>query len=392
MRKNIIFQIIKGMGNIIYSSATKRTYGWKGHGKRDARDRFHDFKRAENDPALPAKVDFRQDCPPIYDQGNLGSCTAQAAGGAMQYTMMKLKLPDTSIRSRLFIYYNSRAAEGTIYTDSGATIRDTMKVCAKMGSPVESTWPYNISYFTYQPPQKAYDDGVKCRISEYRRVRQDLNQLKQCLAQNTPIVCGVLVYSSFESPDATKTGKIPMPGQNEEVLGGHAIMLVGYDDSINSFIFRNSWNISWGASGYGFIPYDYIVSPALADEFWTLTIVTEDPNAKPNLKAEQKIITEAKTEAEAEGIKMEIMDIKPEAKLDVKADVKIEQEKTQPTKEASKVESEKTQTVKEVPKAVAKLPVKKSNARQLNIVSPPRPVPNNAHTASSAAKACPPQK
>ena len=364
------------MGNYIYGTSVKRTYGWSGHSKKDARDRFHDFRRAENDPSLPTKVDFRKNCPLIYDQLALGSCVSNAVAGAMQYTMTKLKLPDTSMRSRLFIYYNARAVEGTIYQDAGSTIRDGMKVAAKMGACPETDWPYNISYFTSQPSQASYSDAVKCRISEYRQVRQELNQLKQCLSQETPIVCGVLVYSSFESPDATKTGKIPMPGQGEEILGGHAIMLVGYDDSINSFIFRNSWGTSWGDHGYGYLPYDYITSPALSDEFWTLTVVAEDPNAKPNLKAEQKIINEAKAEAKAEGLNIEIMDVKPEAKVEMKADVKVEAEKAPAPK----------------PVAVAKAPARRPNARQLNIPTVQRPVPNNAPTAASTAKSCTTQK
>jgi C1A family cysteine protease len=276
------------MGNYWSQTTSKRQYGWK-KGKPDMRDLWHNFTPKDN-VTVPPKIDMRPEFPPIYDQGQLGSCVANAVAGGMQYTMMKLALPDVTPRSRLFIYFNARAKEGTIYEDAGSTLRDGMKVAARMGSCTEATWPYVITYFTTMPTQKSYDDGAKCRVSEYRRVTQDLTQLKLCLSQNTPIACGVLVYSSFENPAVDKTGKVPLPGQGEKLLGGHAILLVGYDDSQNSFIFRNSWGAAWGDKGYGYIPYDYIVNPMLSDDFWTLTIVKEDPNAKPDAVAEAKVV------------------------------------------------------------------------------------------------------
>jgi C1A family cysteine protease len=168
-------------------------------------------------------VDLRPQCPPVYDQGQLGSCTGNAIAGAVEFERMRQNLA-VFTPSRLFIYYGERVIEGTVSSDSGAEIRDGIKVVATAGVPPETDWPYDISRFADQPPQLAYADAKDDVATQYQRVMQSLAQMKGCLASGLPFVFGFTVYESFESPAVASTGQAPMPGSNESVLGGHAVM------------------------------------------------------------------------------------------------------------------------------------------------------------------------
>jgi C1A family cysteine protease len=223
--------------------------------------------------AHPAKVDLRPHCPPVYDQGQLGSCTANAIGGAVQFDREKQKLKPDFVPSRLFIYYNERVIEHTVSTDSGAQIRDGIKSVAKQGVPPETDWPYDIAKFADKPPAKAYTDGLKDRAVSYSRVARNLNQMKGCLASGFPFVLGFTVYDSFESQQVAQTGVMPMPASGESVLGGHAVMAVGYDDSQQRFIVRNSWGTGWGMQGYFTMPYAYLTDSGLSSDFWTIRLI-----------------------------------------------------------------------------------------------------------------------
>src|SRR5205807_6392190 len=149
---------------------------------------------------LPPKVDLRGQCPSVYDQGQLGSCTANAIGGALEFDQMKEK-EKAFTPSRLFIYYNERAIEGTVDSDSGAQIRDGVKSVNKQGAPPETDWPYDITKFKDQPPQQAYADAQQHEAILYQRLTPTLGQLKGRLAEGYPSVCGIVVYASFESQD-----------------------------------------------------------------------------------------------------------------------------------------------------------------------------------------------
>lgn len=223
--------------------------------------------------SLPSKVDLRPVCPPVYDQGQLGSCTANAIAGAFQFEQIKQKLPNTFRPSRLFIYYNERVMEGTVYQDSGAQIRDGIKSVGNLGDCPETDWPYNIAKFAVTPSSKCYKDALLYRALSYQRVSKNLNEMKGCLASGYPFVFGFTVYDSFESPVVAKTGIMPMPASGESVLGGHAVMAVGYDDHKQMFIVRNSWGAGWGLKGYFMMPYTYLIQPGLSSDYWTIRVV-----------------------------------------------------------------------------------------------------------------------
>ena len=222
--------------------------------------------------ALPASADLRPQCPPVYDQGQLGSCTANAIGGAIEFDRLKQKLPDF-VPSRLFIYYNERVIEGTVRSDSGAQIRDGIKTVASQGVCPETDWPYDIAKFEQKPAAKAYADALSDRAVSYQSLIQDPNQMKGCLASGFPFVFGFTVYESFESPAVAQSGHAPMPGPSERAIGGHAVMAVGYDDSNQWFVVRNSWGPSWGLKGYFTLPYAYLIQASLSSDFWTIRIV-----------------------------------------------------------------------------------------------------------------------
>ncbi len=223
--------------------------------------------------SLPTSVDLRPKCPPVYNQGELGSCTANAIAGALEFDQMKEGLPNVFVPSRLFIYFNERVMEGTVESDSGASLRDGIKSVGTQGAPPESEWPYDIANFRTQPPSSAYQAAVQYKAMLYLRLLQELNQLKGCLASGYPFVFGFTVYDSFESPEVAQTGHAAMPWVGEGVRGGHAVMAVGYDDANQWFVVRNSWGPNWGMSGYFTMPYAYLLQSRLASDFWTIRVV-----------------------------------------------------------------------------------------------------------------------
>jgi C1A family cysteine protease len=247
---------------------TTRNYGWIPD-KKDNRDfRFSSKKTLAE---MPLKIDLTPNMPPVYDQGQLGSCTANAIAGAFEFLLPKEKKEDFT-PSRLFIYYNERAKEGTVNEDAGAMLRDGIKVCAKMGVCKELTWPYIIEQFTVQPTDACYAEALDHQVLKYERLSNDLTGMKQCLASGYPFVFGFTVYESFESTQVAKDGIVPMPGINDQALGGHAVLAVGYDDTTRRFMVRNSWGDAWGDKGYFYLPYQFISNRTLSSDFWTIKL------------------------------------------------------------------------------------------------------------------------
>ncbi|HEY3699214.1 MAG TPA: C1 family peptidase [Spongiibacteraceae bacterium] len=222
---------------------------------------------------LPVKIDLRKRCPPVLNQGQLGSCTANAIANAHLFNQMKQKATKTFHPSRLFIYYNERAMEGTVHTDAGAMIRDGIRSIAKLGVCNETQWPYTVGKFATKPSKTSYKSALLHQALSYQRVLQTLNQCKGCLASGFPFVFGFTVYESFESAAVANSGDVPMPATDETCIGGHAVLAVGYDDAKQRFLVMNSWGTGWGKKGYFTLPYSYLIDSNLAADFWTLRIV-----------------------------------------------------------------------------------------------------------------------
>ena len=245
-----------------------RVYGWKPD-LPDHRDiRYEEFVV---EAALPPIVDLRAQCPPVYDQGALGSCSGNAIAAAVDFERMK-QGESFITPSRLFIYYNERVDENTIKSDSGAMIRDGMKSVNKPGVCKESNWPYVISRFTRKPTKKCYAEALNYQTLKYLRISRNISQWKACLASGYPVILGFSVYESFESETTAKTGVVTIPLSDEKALGGHAVVCVGYDTYRSCLIVRNSWGETWGDRGYFYLPFEYITNPDLSDDFWSIRL------------------------------------------------------------------------------------------------------------------------
>jgi C1A family cysteine protease len=247
-------------------------YGWVPD-RPDHRDLLYSTIAAPL-PTLPAAVDLRPSCSPVENQGQLGSCTANALVGSLEFLEAKAGKKATDL-SRLFIYYNERALEGTVKEDAGAMIRDGVKTLVKQGVCAEKLWRYNIAKFAVKPPAACYQQALSHQVQSYHRIIT-LQDMLTCLAEGYSFVFGFTVYEAFESKEVAKTGQLNLPKHGEKALGGHAVMAVGYDDASKRFVVRNSWGKAWGMQGYFTIPYAYLEDRNLADDFWTLRVL-ENP-------------------------------------------------------------------------------------------------------------------
>jgi C1A family cysteine protease len=220
---------------------------------------------------LPAQVDLRRRCPPVYDQGLLNSCSAHALGAAVWFEALKRDIKPALRPSRLFLYYIERSIERHPRCNVPVCLRDGYKALKRFGVCRESQWRYVIGKFSIRPPKQCFEAAAAVQVTQYARVKRDLRQLKACLASGNAITIGMSVYESFESRRVKRTGVVPMPKPTERLLGGHAVLVVGYRDDSQSFIVRNSWGAKWGRRGYFFLPYDYLTSrKRYAWDFWTL--------------------------------------------------------------------------------------------------------------------------
>ncbi len=242
---------------------SKRRYGWVP----DLPDQ-RDFLYSAIKPVvrLPKKVDLCLDCSNVEDQGQLGSCTAQALAGNLEFLDKKIDGTYADM-SRLFIYYNERVLMDTIESDSGASLRIGIKTLKNDGVCEEELWPYMIARFDRTPSAQCYKEAENHRIVSYHRIGS-LREMLVCLAEGYPFVFGFTVYESFESPAVARTGTAQMPKKDESVIGGHAVMAVGYDMDSERFIVRNSWGDKWGKKGYFTLPFKYLET--LAQDFWTI--------------------------------------------------------------------------------------------------------------------------
>lgn len=244
----------------------------------DARDYIYEAPLQVKRIELPQAVDLRKKCSPVFNQGSLGSCTANALTAAVEFAKKKQRQKSFRL-SRLFLYYNERVMMGTVESDSGAYLRDGIKSLSKEGVCPEKEWKYSDKMganapFKQKPHASCYESALEDKIEKYMRLDLSLQSIKECLAEGFPFVFGFAVYDSFLSAEVSQTGKMPMPNiRAERMRGGHAVMAVGYNDAEEEVIVRNSWGKNWGDKGYFYMPYDFITNSQYCADLWTVRYV-----------------------------------------------------------------------------------------------------------------------
>lgn len=262
----------------------KRSYGWKKQ-KPDSRDKYFTVPYSLI-TLLVTKVDLSDKMPPVFDQGQLGSCTANGICAALMFSRAMQGLP-TWVPSRLFLYWLERSMEGDTNADDGAEIRDGIKATNTNGVCREATWPYDVTKYADRPTSVAFFEAGEFESVLYEAIdNTQINQIKGALAGGLPVVFGFTVYESFESDEVAASGIVNMPLPGEKELGGHCCVLIGYDDETTRFLGRNSYG-AWGMNGSGnfSIPYQYLTDPNLASDFWVIQTIKESQPSSNQEKA-----------------------------------------------------------------------------------------------------------
>jgi len=226
-----------------------------------------DFRMVCGAAELPRRVDLRHLCSPVEHQDQLNSCTANATVGAMEMLERRQGIEQRDL-SRLFVYWNTRVIDGSADKDIGSYISSAMKAVKKSGACLESVWPYDVSKVFTEPSYEAYQDGLERQAIEYARVEQGPGVL-QTLSRGFPVVFGMMLYGSFD-PVAGRTGTAPVPQPGEPRVGGHAMLIVGYDMDEQMYLVRNSWGGRWGDGGYCKVPFGMVDNPAMSWDFWAV--------------------------------------------------------------------------------------------------------------------------
>jgi hypothetical protein len=210
-------------------------------------------------------IDLRSNFGVLYDQGKIGSCTANALCSIFEYDAT-----NGFKGSRLFLYYNERIFINETEKDEGAFIEDGIKALKIYGLCSEKDWEYKIENVFIKPPKEIYIKAKNNFLIEAININNNLKTIKEWLNKNEPITVGIAIYSNFMSFTATKTGMITKPSKSDTFIGGHAVVICGYDDFKQLFILRNSWGDYWGDNGYFYLPYDYITNTNLCNDLWII--------------------------------------------------------------------------------------------------------------------------
>lgn len=257
------------IGAIDESGAVRR-FGWVREHP-DPLDRFYlDYFPEELEAKLPTRASNAQWRTHIEDQGNASACVGHATTSMTEARYNKAGLPFVDL-SRLFTYWGARSLEGATQFDSGCYIRDACKWISSNGLCNEALWPYSdkLKQVQRKPSQAAFQNATLRKGFPYYSIK-GLQQLKANIAAGYDAVIGITVYESFMTNAVANTGNVPMPNlKTERPLGGHAIMVDGYDDALGGLICVNSWGTGWGRSGEFTLPYGFITNPDLSDDFWS---------------------------------------------------------------------------------------------------------------------------
>lgn len=237
----------------------------------DSRDILFAFSAGA--ATAPPSCDISANVDHVFDQLDIGSCVSNASISSMKLARKKAALPHEEL-SRLELYYLARAQEGTTGSDAGSTIRDAFRVMRGLGVAPEADWPYKPEDIFKKPSQKAQHDGKAYKINTFHSVAPLRNTLRSAIAAGHGVVVGVVVYESFEQA-VSNGGNIPMPHDGEKVLGGHAMLAVGYNTPGHPLKVKllNSWGTGVGDHGYFYIDENYLLTPDYCFERWAIDLV-----------------------------------------------------------------------------------------------------------------------
>ncbi len=225
---------------------------------------------------IAPKSDLSAGMPGVYDQGALGSCTGNGNLSVFEYAWKK-QTGAFMQGSRLGLYYDERAIDGTIRQDAGSQISTGIKVLTGTGVGLESAWPYNIAKFTTKPPAAYYTGAQGYQLLKaYNLDNTDHSSIRVALSQGYPVVFGCYVYNAIEHLTPAHY-VLPMPLKGEGPIGGHCMVIVGHDDVLKVYLVRNSWGTGYAHGGYLLIPYAYLESGKIADDFWVIMSVKAPP-------------------------------------------------------------------------------------------------------------------
>jgi C1A family cysteine protease len=210
--------------------------------------------------------------PELSEQGDIDACVPNCISTIYYYNTFKQGNHLNFRISRLFLYYNVRKIYNELSDDAGSRIIDCIKILKRTGVPPEIVHPYHEKLLYKQPSELSVKLAKYCKLLGFKELGKD--EIKQNLLLDNPVICGIKVYENFNNVNTIRTGQVVMPSDDEEILGGHSIIIVGFDDNKKNYIFLNSWGKLWGNNGIGYIPYDYILNEDLSDEFFILTKVT----------------------------------------------------------------------------------------------------------------------
>jgi hypothetical protein len=210
-------------------------------------------------------IDLRNNFRDVYDQGKIASCTANALCSIFEYDNT-----NGFKGSRLFLYYNERIFINETHKDEGAFIEDGISALKMYGLCNESVWSYKLENVLVKPSDEAYENAKNNFVIDAININNDLDTIKEWLNKNEPIAVGITIFSNFMSSTTAKTGMVSMPIKTDKLIGGHAVIICGYDDYQRLFILRNSWGNYWGDKGYFYLPYEYVLNTNLCNNMWVI--------------------------------------------------------------------------------------------------------------------------
>jgi C1A family cysteine protease len=239
--------------------------------RHDSRDHAYELPRGLRG-SLPREVDLRRKMPPVYNQGHLNSCSANAIAAALWWDVKRRHGRSHGHGpSRLFIYYNERVREGVVSSNAEVSLRTGYKTVSRNGVCAERHWPYDVRRYRRKPSSFCYEAAEEHRAIRYERLPQSLRHMHACLAEGYPFTVGLGLHHTYRSALVKRTGVLSLPDTGRDpFLGGHAVLIVGYYEDSRHFIVRNSAGPKWGDNGYGYVPYRYLLDPDLAWDLWTV--------------------------------------------------------------------------------------------------------------------------